>query len=290
MADSDIKQIPVELPMKDLINVGSSGAQTTTELLEIPPAPPSALLEASLEEAPLVVETAPLAVEAAPLVVEAPLAVKEAPLVVEAASSASLEEAPPVPPVLSVPSVPQTDSSPKLQPMEIASEITSDTVLATAEPVLDVVAEYAAPTLLLAGGAPTNEAEDENIEPETHPEGPVTPEEWNHLAFAALDKYFDSNPYFVSAHHIDSYDQFIRQDMTEIIKQRNPIRKMFTVGKGAKRASEYPYEFRMYVGGRDGTAIYAGRPTMDAGELSHPMFPNEARTRRVTYAAPKASP
>lgn len=161
------------------------------------------------------------------------------------------------------------------------------------EPILDIpVAVGRATEQTTQGGAnnlTTEDAENENVD--EVPEdieftGEVTPDEWNHLAFTALDKYFDSNPYFISAHHIDSYDQFIREDMTEVIKQRNPIRKMFTVGKGAKRAAEYPYEFRMYIGGRDGTAIYAGRPTMDAADLAHPLFPNEARARRVTYAAP----
>lgn len=99
-----------------------------------------------------------------------------------------------------------------------------------------------------------------------------------------IDKYFRTNVYPYTKHHIDSYDQFLREDLTSIIKANNPI---LIVKDKIKDSNAYTYKIELFVGGEDGTQIEIGTPTLSLRDTKDVrlLFPNEARLRNLTYAS-----
>ena len=102
-------------------------------------------------------------------------------------------------------------------------------------------------------------------------------------ARALLKTYFTTTEYPFVRHHIDSYDQFLSQDLPAVIKANNP----FLIVKGlVPETGQYQYRVEVFVGGESGTEIEIGTPTLNLGaEGSRLLFPNEARLRGLTYAA-----
>lgn len=93
-------------------------------------------------------------------------------------------------------------------------------------------------------------------------------------AWGAIDAYFRDNPYFLTSHQLDSYDVFLERGIPDAIRSMNPI-------KTIKTENDVQYEISMYVGTRE---IYTDRPTIvDPDGKARPLFPNEARTKDITY-------
>uniref|UniRef100_A0A6C0DE19 DNA-directed RNA polymerase n=1 Tax=viral metagenome TaxID=1070528 RepID=A0A6C0DE19_9ZZZZ len=105
------------------------------------------------------------------------------------------------------------------------------------------------------------------------------------LSRKLIDTYFRTNPYPYTRHHIDSYDQFLQQDMVNMIKSQNPI----LILKELIREDPIVYKYRVeiFVGGEDGSAIEIGTPTVSLQNTQEVrvLFPNEARLRNLTYAS-----
>ncbi len=104
------------------------------------------------------------------------------------------------------------------------------------------------------------------------------------LAKQLLHTYFQTQSYPFTRHHLDSFDQFMSEDMLNIIQSANPIiiLKDLIPSKGI-----YKYRVEVYVGGETGTGIYVGSPTVslqDSNEVRL-LLPNEARLRNLTYGA-----
>ena len=95
-----------------------------------------------------------------------------------------------------------------------------------------------------------------------------------------IDKYFTDNPDSFVAHHLDSYNDFFEDGLKRIFREKNPIRIM-------KMQDTTSHQFRrrcnLYLGGRDGSRIYYGKPVIYDDERDHFMYPNEARLRDMTY-------
>jgi len=95
-----------------------------------------------------------------------------------------------------------------------------------------------------------------------------------------IDKYFTDNPDSFVAHHLDSYNDFFEDGLKRIFREKNPIRIM-------KMQDTASHQFRrrcnLYLGGRDGSRIYYGKPVIYDDERDHFMYPNEARLRNMTY-------
>lgn len=95
-----------------------------------------------------------------------------------------------------------------------------------------------------------------------------------------IDKYFTDNPDSFVAHHLDSYNDFFEDGLKRIFREKNPIRIM-------KMQDTTSHQFRrrcnLYLGGRDGSRIYYGKPVIYDDERDHFMYPNEARLRNMTY-------
>ena len=51
----------------------------------------------------------------------------------------------------------------------------------------------------------------------------LTGDESRELSKKLIDTYFRTVPYPYTKHHIDSYDQFLQQDLINIIRSNNPI-------------------------------------------------------------------
>ena len=98
-----------------------------------------------------------------------------------------------------------------------------------------------------------------------------------------LDQYFQTTQYPYTRHHLDSYNQFLESDLPAIIKSQNPLIIVKDLIKGT---GTYEYTVEIYVGGKDGSALFLGTPTLQhmGGEEVRLLFPNEARLRNLTYA------
>ena len=101
------------------------------------------------------------------------------------------------------------------------------------------------------------------------------------LGWKTLESYFIDNPYYLTQHHINSYDSFFNKGIFEVIKEKNPIQisKNFD-----ERLDDFKFKTELYIGGLDGKSIYFGKPVIYDDRHSHYMYPNEARLRNMTYA------
>ena len=96
-----------------------------------------------------------------------------------------------------------------------------------------------------------------------------------------IDTYFNDNPYALVSHHLDSYNQFFKTGLRQIFKEKNPIRILKQQDEATK---EFNLECELYLGGKDGSKIYYGKPMIYDDNYTHFMYPNEARLRNMTYA------
>lgn len=109
-------------------------------------------------------------------------------------------------------------------------------------------------------------------------------EDAKELAQHLLQTYFQTQSYPYTRHHIESYDQFISQDLPAIIKDENPILLMHApIGA----TGVYKYKAEIFVGGLEGDRLYIGTPTIslqDSKEI-RVLLPNEARLRNLSYSS-----
>ena len=122
-----------------------------------------------------------------------------------------------------------------------------------------------------------------------------------------IDRYFKRDPYYLTAHHHDSYNQFLNAGVKDeigleyIIKRNNPI-KIFKGQEG----NHYNHEISIYLGEHyepgeeqdekqdEEKHIYFGTPILfkdspeggeGNGDKTNYMYPNLARNYNTTYAA-----
>uniref|UniRef100_A0A6C0D5V4 DNA-directed RNA polymerase n=1 Tax=viral metagenome TaxID=1070528 RepID=A0A6C0D5V4_9ZZZZ len=102
----------------------------------------------------------------------------------------------------------------------------------------------------------------------------------NSTIWKIIDKYFEDNPQALVRHHIESYNDFFKNGIYQIFKDKNPVRieRLYD-----NNINDYRTKCLMYFGGKDGTKIYFGKPIIYDDNNSHYMYPNEARLRNMTY-------
>jgi DNA-directed RNA polymerase II subunit RPB2 len=95
-----------------------------------------------------------------------------------------------------------------------------------------------------------------------------------------IDSYFNDNPQSLVRHHIESFNDFYKNGIFQIFKEKNPVqlRSRFDA-----TINDYRSQCNMYFGGKDGSKIYFGKPVIYSENDSHFMFPNEARLRNMSY-------
>ena len=101
------------------------------------------------------------------------------------------------------------------------------------------------------------------------------------VGWQLLDKYFNENPYFISKHHLDSYNDFITKYIKTTVQTMNPG---FVIQKLDKeRANKLMHKIELFVGGKDASELFFDKPTLYEANI-RPLFPNEARLKNLTYA------
>ncbi len=115
------------------------------------------------------------------------------------------------------------------------------------------------------------------------------------LAKDILNKYFQTHSYPFTFHHIESFNQFLSEDLPNLIQSYNPITLLnkredieTTNEEGEKvRIRRYKYKVEIYVGGLDGKGVYIGTPTLslENSDVVRVLMPNEARLRNLSYAS-----
>ena len=96
-----------------------------------------------------------------------------------------------------------------------------------------------------------------------------------------INSYFRDNPQNLVNHHIESYNDFFKKHIFQIFRDKNPIKiqSMYDEDIG-----DFKNKCNLYLGGKDGTKIYFGKPIIYDEGRPHFMYPNEARLRNMTYA------
>ena len=97
--------------------------------------------------------------------------------------------------------------------------------------------------------------------------------------WVVISSFFESKG--LVRQQLDSFDEFIQNTMQEIVDENSRM-VVETSGSVAGIDSELPKKFEIEFG-----QVYLSKPTMtEADGSTQPMFPNEARLRNLTYAAP----
>jgi DNA-directed RNA polymerase II subunit RPB2 len=103
----------------------------------------------------------------------------------------------------------------------------------------------------------------------------------NDTIWNVINKYFQDTPQALVRHHIDSYNDFYKNGIYQIFKEKNPI---ILYSKLDPVTNEYMSQCKMYMGGKDGSKIYFGKPVIHDENNVHYMYPNEARLRNMNYS------
>jgi len=102
----------------------------------------------------------------------------------------------------------------------------------------------------------------------------------NNISWKLIETYFRDNPNVLVAHHLDSYNDFFKNGIKNIIRENNPFRWIEEENKDNKDKRN---EVLFYIGGKDGSKLYYGKPIIYDNHHSHYMYPNEARLRNMNY-------
>ena len=102
----------------------------------------------------------------------------------------------------------------------------------------------------------------------------------NSDTWKVINKLFEDNPQSLVRHHIESYNDFYKNGIFQIFKEKNQIRIQTRYDE---KIDDHRSQCIMYFGGKDGDKIYFGKPVIYDNNESHYMFPNEARMRNMTY-------
>lgn len=93
-----------------------------------------------------------------------------------------------------------------------------------------------------------------------------------------IDTYFKDNPYFLTKHHLESWNDFVSNRIINTIKVLNPYIILKNQDNG-----RIQHEINIYVGGLEGNDIFLTKPTIYENGEQRIMYPNEARIRDLTY-------
>jgi DNA-directed RNA polymerase II subunit RPB2 len=102
------------------------------------------------------------------------------------------------------------------------------------------------------------------------------------ISWKIIDTYFNENPDNLVRHHLDSYNEFFSNGINRIFKENNPIRFIERQEKGDEKNTNQN-QCLLYLGGKDGSKIYFGKPIIYDDNYTHYMYPNDARLRNMWY-------
>ena len=90
-----------------------------------------------------------------------------------------------------------------------------------------------------------------------------------------LDLYFKDHKYPLVSHQLDSYREFLRTYIPNIIRSNNPINMIKT------QNDKIVFKIEIEIGHND--QIYVDRPIIMENNKDILLTPNEARLRNLTY-------
>lgn len=96
--------------------------------------------------------------------------------------------------------------------------------------------------------------------------------------WSIIDTYFRTNKYFITKHHLDSWNDFVSSKIISTIKVLNP----FIIIKNQDNG-KIVHEINIFVGGINGDEVFLNKPTIYENGKQRIMYPNEARIRDLTY-------
>ena len=97
-----------------------------------------------------------------------------------------------------------------------------------------------------------------------------------------IDSYFALNRYYITKHHLDSYNDFVSNTIKKTIKSMNP----FIILKNDKNDSTTEkHKIEIYIGGENGEDIFIDKPVIYENGKARIMTPNEARINDLTYSS-----
>ena len=109
--------------------------------------------------------------------------------------------------------------------------------------------------------------------------------EFEKNTWGLIYNYLDNNKNYLTKHHLDSYNDFIKNKIPLTFKQYNPQIIYKELNKDTK---QYKYEMHIYYGGKDSNNIYISKPVIyketSEGVVKKQMYPNEARLRNLSYS------
>ena len=103
------------------------------------------------------------------------------------------------------------------------------------------------------------------------------------ISWKIIDKYFNDNPNNLVAHHLESYNEFFNNGINRIFRENNPIRFIEREDETDSKDPLKRNECQLFLGGKDGSKIYFGKPIIYDDNYAHYMYPNDARLRNMTY-------
>jgi DNA-directed RNA polymerase II subunit RPB2 len=119
----------------------------------------------------------------------------------------------------------------------------------------------------------------------------------NSFIWNIIESHFKDDPQSLVRHHTESYNDFFNSGIYKMFKETNPIRIQSKYDPNMARYDpvtektnpelgygEYKSQALLYLGGKDGSRIYFGKPVIHDEGRSHYMYPNEARLRNMTYS------
>ena len=95
-----------------------------------------------------------------------------------------------------------------------------------------------------------------------------------------LDLYFKNHRYPFSGHHLDSYREFIKNQIPYIIKSYNPITM---IKYDENNENDEVLKVEIFIGGREGTELNVSRPIIYEDGCPKIITPYDARMRNLTY-------
>ena len=106
-------------------------------------------------------------------------------------------------------------------------------------------------------------------------------EKMDDISWKVINTYFNENPENLVSHHLNSYNDFFSTGINRIFKENNPVRFIERPKEGEPNAKQN--QCLLYLGGKDGTKIYFGKPMIYDDNHIHYMYPNDARLRNMWY-------
>ena len=95
------------------------------------------------------------------------------------------------------------------------------------------------------------------------------------------DIMFTGKPDLLVRHQLDSYNAFVGGGIQQVFREKNPIRIM---KEQDANTGIFANNCQLYLGGKDGSRVYFGRPVVADNDANKLLYPNIARLRDMTYA------